>query len=66
MNKVLCIINGRKSGLSQIISSLVWAAIIISSSLIVDDLQTKEFLTTMYLAGWFITTMPQKKSANEK
>jgi len=66
MNRILYTVFGKKSGLQQIVYSIVWAAIMIISALLVDDKSTTDFLTMMYVAGWFITTMPIKKVVNKR
>jgi hypothetical protein len=66
MNRLLSLIICRKSGFSQIINSIVWATIMIVSSLLVDDMKTNEFLAMMYIAGWFVTTLPDKKVPDKK
>jgi hypothetical protein len=62
MHRILCTVFGKKSGSYQIVNSIVWAAIMIISALIVNDKQTNEFLAMLYIVGWFITTMPYQKS----
>jgi len=65
MNRFLSLIICKKSGFSQIVNSIVWTAIMIISSILVDDKQTNEFLVMMYIAGWFVTTFPEKKTSGK-
>ena len=66
MNKIICFISGKKNVPFQIINSIVWAAIMIITSLLVNDLSTNELLVTIYIAGWFATTFYDDRKGAKK